>query len=273
MALGSAQIGSLAVSKMILGGNPFSGFSHQTPERDQEMRRYYTADRIKSTLSEAESLGINAFVGRADRHVSRLLLEYWDQGGEIQWIAQTCTEFAPHTRGISNAIAGGASACYIHGGQMDYWLAQRETDPIRECVDMIHDAGLPAGIAGHTTSVFEWAEQHLDLDFYMCCYYNPSRRDERAEHVSGSVEYFAPEDRTAMVQLIAHLSKPVIHYKVLAAGRNDPQQAFDFVAQHLRPQDAVCLGVYTKDKLDMLAEDLTLLEQACARIQKERQAI
>jgi hypothetical protein len=273
MSLGSVQIGSLAISKVVLGGNPFSGFSHQTRARDAEMRRYFTADRIKATLGQAESLGIDTFLGRADRHISRLLLEYWDQGGQIRWIAQTCPEFAPHTRGISNAIAGGASACYIHGGQMEYWLAHQETEAIRQCIDMIHDAGLPAGVAGHTTNIFEWAEQNLDLDFYMCCYYNPSRRSERAEHVSGSVEYFAPQDRDAMVRLIAQLSKPAIHYKVLAAGRNDPEQALGFAARHLRPQDAVCVGVYTKDKPDMLAQDLALLEQAYPETQSHHPTV
>ena len=130
---------------------------------------------------------------------------------------------------------------------MDYWLAQNYTDKIHECVDMINEAGLPAGVAGHTTRVFEWAEQHLDLDFYMCSHYDPSRRDERAEHASGTVEHFVPKDREQMVHLIACLGTPVIHYKVLAAGRNEPVAALDFVARHLRPQDAVCIGVYTKD--------------------------
>lgn len=262
MAIAKVGFGTGSVSKLILGGNPFSGFSHQTPERDDEMRHYYTTARIVETLAQAESLGINTFLGRADRHISRILMEYWDQGGQIQWFAQTCTEFAPHTRGIANAIRGGAAACYIHGGQMDFWLAQGQTDSIRQCIDMIKEAGLPAGVAGHTTQVFEWAEENLDLDFYMCCYYNPSRRDERAEHVSGMREYFAPQDREAMVRLIAQLTRPVIHYKVFAAGRSDPAEAMGFVAQHLRPQDAVCIGVFTKDNPNMLAEDVDLFEQS-----------
>lgn len=54
-------------------------------------------------------------------------------------------------------------------------------------------------------------------------------------------------------------------YKVLAAGRNDPKEAFAFVAQHLRPQDAVCVGICTKDNPKMLEEDLQLL-QNCLQI-------
>ena len=61
-----------------------------------------------------------------------------------------------------------------------------------------------------------------------------------------------------MTALISDLSKPVIHYKILAAGRNDPAEAFAFTARHLRPQDAVCVGIHTKDKSGMLREDTEL---------------
>ena len=262
MSVGTVRIGSLSVSRLVVGGNPFSGFSHQTPHKDREMRHYYTAARIKETLRQAEGLGINAFLGRADAHIVRVLIEYWDEGGAIQWFAQTCPEYATVGRSIASAMMGGARACYLHGGQMDFLLAQGRPDEVPEAIAQIRDAGLAAGIAGHMPRVFEWAEEHLDVDFYMCAYYNPSRRDERAEHVSGAEECFADQDREAMVRTIERLSKPVIHYKVLAAGRNDPQEAFAFVAKHLRPQDAVCVGVYTRDHPTMLEEDLRLLEQS-----------
>ena len=70
-----------------------------------------------------------------------------------------------------------------------------------------------------------------------------------------------PEDRQKMVDLIQGLSRPVIHYKVMAAGRNDPEQALELVARCLRPQDAVCIGIYPQDKPDMMAENIGLLER------------
>jgi hypothetical protein len=256
------KIGGLLVSKLIVGGNPFSGFSHQGSARDMEMKRYYTTERIKQTLREAERAGINTHLGRADHHVMRFLMEYWDEGGTLQWIAQTCPEIGTPERGAQNAIHGGAKACFVHGGWMDFLLAQGRLDEVEPAIAMIRDAGMPAGIAGHNPQVFRWAEEHLDVDFYMCSYYNAAHRDERAEHVSGMPEWFIPEDRDEMTRLIGQLSKPVIHYKVLAAGRTPAPEAFAFVAQHLRAQDAVCVGVHTKDKPGMLGEDVELLERA-----------
>ncbi len=262
MSLDKVKIGDVSVSKLIVGGNPFSGFSHQTPQRDREMRQYYTTARIKATWRQAEALGINTFLGRADRHIQRTLLEYWDEGGTIQWFAQTCPEYKALGRNIAEAINVGAKGCYVHGGQMDFLFAQNQLDIVPDAIAQIRDAGLAAGIAAHNPQVHLWAEEHLDVDFYMGSYYNPSRRDEHAEHIAGAREIFAAEDRAAMVDVIQGLSKPVIHYKIMAAGRNDPQAAFAFVAAHLRPQDAVCIGVYTKDHPNMLAEDWQLLEDS-----------
>lgn len=262
MSISMIQIGHISVSRLIIGGNPFSGFSHQSREKDIEMKRYYTTSRIKDTLRQAEGLGINTFIGRADHHIIRVLLEYWDEGGTIQWIAQTCPELGSISRGIENAIGGGAKACFIHGGQMDFLLVHNKLKEVPAGIGKIREAGIPAGIAGHNPRVFEWAERHLNADFYMCSYYNPLRRDEQAEHISGMSESFKSGDREVMVKLIQHLSKPVIHYKVMAAGRNDPKEGFTFVARYLRPQDAVCVGVYTKDHPKMLKENLQLLKKS-----------
>ena len=254
----TVKFGDVTVSRLILGGNPFSGFSHQNPEMDREMVRYFTVANIKKTMAQAESLGITGFLGRVDKHIRRTLLEYWDEGGAIQWLAQTAPEFSSLSGNVAGAISTGAKAVYIHGGQMDFLYAQNQLDSVPDIIAQIKSAGLAAGIAAHNPRVHAWADEHLDLDFHMCSYYNPTRRDQNAEHVQGAVETFAAADRVAMVDIIRQLRRPAIHYKIFAAGRNDPREAFAFVAQHLRPQDAVCIGVFPKDKPDMLTEDVRL---------------
>ena len=148
---------------------------------------------------------------------------------------------------------------------MDFMLANNMLDDVPAAIEKIKDAGIPAGVAGHDPKVLEWAERHLDLDFYMGCYYYSAHRDQVAEHLPGMDEQFLPEEREVMTGVIGGLSKPAIHYKVLAAGRNDPKEGLGFVARHLREQDAVCVGVYTKDKPDMLAENVKLLEECLGR--------
>ena len=258
------QIGDVKVSRFILGGNPFSGFSHLG--MDMDMMRYYTTEKIKETIREAESLSVNSFIGRVDSHILRILLEYRDEGGTIQLFAQTCPELGDPLISIDRAKENGAKGCHIHGGVMDNMLAQGRIDEVHVLVEEIHKRGMIAGIAGHNPKVFEWAEEsNLDVDYYMCSYYNPIPRDERAEHVSDMEEPFIPEDRERMTSVIPTLSKPVIHYKIMAAGRNEPAEAFAYAAKIMRAADAVCVGVYTKTKPEMIKEDIQLFLEAVVR--------
>jgi hypothetical protein len=256
------KLGGLEVSRLILGGNPQSGFSHWNQARDLDMVRYYKTENIKRLYRQAEELGVTTHIGRADHHIMRALFEYWDEGGAIQWIAQTCPELGDPSRGARNGIEHGAKAVFVHGGQSDHALIHGRLDEIKSVIDMVHDAGLPAGIAGHRPAIFEWAEEHLDCDFYMCSYYNPVPREKTAEHVSGSEENFDDADRDRMTDIIQRLSKPAIHYKVLASSRKTPQEAFAYVASKIRPGDAVCVGIFPKDNPNQLAEDIQIFEAA-----------
>jgi hypothetical protein len=269
MAIGTTLIGGRPISRVILGGNPFSGFSHQSPDADRRMLHYYSSTRIKEEFRRAEGLGVTTHLGRADHHIMRVLMEYWDEGGKIQWIAQTCPELGPTMQGAGNGIRGGATACFVHGGRMDWLFANGQLDEAVHAVGEIRKAGLAAGIAGHKPEIFDWAQKNLDVDFYMCCYYNPTDRSQRADHQHGAAETFHPDDRDAMMERIERMPKPVIHYKVLAAGRTPPKEAFDYVARHLRPQDAVCLGVYSEGKPDMLEEDVRILRASLRAVGKD----
>ena len=45
----------------------------------------------------------------------------------------------------------------------------------------------------------------------------------------------------------------------MAAGRNDPQAAFAFAASKMRPDDAVCVGIYDEKQSEILKQDVDLL--------------
>ncbi len=140
------QIGNVTVTKFILGSNPFSTFSHQSVEADQEMKHYFTSACIKGIMHDAERLGVNTLIARGDHHIIRLLCEFRDEGGTLQWFAQTCPELGSLMRGAENAIHNGAFACHLHGGVMDNLLANNRLDEVPEVIAAIK-GGRPAG--GH----------------------------------------------------------------------------------------------------------------------------
>jgi hypothetical protein len=111
MAVRHVYPGHVSARSMVLGGDQSSGFSHRSPERDALTRRYYTTARIRGTCRAATALGTDTVLGRGNRHISSGLMEWWAKGGRIQWIAQTCRELAPHTRGIANPVQAGQGTC------------------------------------------------------------------------------------------------------------------------------------------------------------------
>ena len=261
MSLQKAQIGPVEVSALAIGGNPFSGFSHQSPKRDAEMRRYYTTERIKEALRKAERAGINTLFARADNHVMRLLLEYREEGGTIQWFAQTASERPDYVRNIETAAANGAKGCYLHGGQTDFYWTRGEPEHFRQALEKIRSLGMAAGIAAHQPDPHEWVRDHLDPDFQLCCYYEPSPRVAKPDHVPTDAEKFDPAHRDRMAEMIQTLKCSAVHYKVLAAGRTPVREAFEYVAKTIRPQDIVLVGIYLGDDPKMIETDVGLFEE------------
>ncbi|MFQ6098393.1 MAG: hypothetical protein ACE5O2_11770, partial [Armatimonadota bacterium] len=203
MQLPTTSIGPCERSRLTIGGNPFSGFSHQGPERDQEMLDYYTAARIKETLAECEAVGINAACLRTDAHVYRVLREYRNEGGKMHWIAQISPDGAACERRVDQAVANGAVAAYIHGAVVDRLWSEGDLDRIRELVDYIHDKGLPAGLAGHAPEVHLGIyEAGVPADFHVVCFYNCG-----SLHV-GEGAKFDPEDPPKAVEAMREIEKP-----------------------------------------------------------------
>jgi hypothetical protein len=257
----TVKLGSVAVTRMVIGGNPFSGFSHQSRERDQEMMRYYSVARIKEALHKAEEAGINAFFGRTDRHVRRMLMEYWDEGGQIQWFGQTASEYDDQLAAIRTAAAAGAVGVYVHGGIVDYWYAQGKYELLEAALETMRECGIAAGFAGHSVEAHRWIRDHLEPDFQMCCYYDPSSRASNPHHVHGKEEKWDPAHRDRMVALVETIPWPVAHYKIFAGGNIPIRDGWTFAAEHIRPHDLVCIGHYLGDNPDMIAENVGMFER------------
>ena len=241
------QFGNVEVTRLVTGGNPFSGFSHQGPERDHEMVHYYTTANLKDALRRAEAAGINTFFGRTDRHVQRLMLEYWDEGGTIQWFGQTASELPDQIAAIKQAARAGAKGVYMHGGIVDYWYAQGELDMFKRAIDTMREVGIVGGFAGHTVEAHQWIRDNIQPDFQMCSYYDPSPRGANPHHVSTHEEKWEETHRDQMAALIQTMPWPVVHYKVFAGGNKSIAEGWQYLSHSMRPQDLVCIGHFLKE--------------------------
>jgi len=257
----NVAFGEVEVSRLVIGGNPFSGFSHQGPDRDREMLDYYTVANIKLALRKAEDAGVNTFFGRTDRHVRRLLREYWAAGGTIQWFGQTASELGDQLRAIRDAARDGAIGVYVHGGQVDYWYAQGETDQLRAALDTMRECGVVAGFAGHSLEAHQWIRDHLDPDFQMVCYYDPSDRSDNPHHQPSIDEKWDDAERARKAAFIQTLPRPAVHYKVFAGGNKPVDAGFRFLASSMRKDDLVCVGHFLQDNPEMIAENVATFDR------------
>lgn len=256
-ALPAAGFGPHTVSRLMAGGNPVSANSHVSSRLSREMRDYFTAANVKKMLRDCEQAGINVWQSRGDRHIMRLLNEYRLEGGRIQWIAQTASEYADIRRNIGEIASMKPIGIYHHGAQTDRFWAAGEIERAREMLKAIRQTGAQVGLGTHIPEVIDYVEEKgWDLDFYMACVYNLSRTPEEAAQVAGRPvegELFWDADREKMLERVRRTRKQCLIFKVYGAGRkcDSPEQmrgALRQVFQYAKAGDAVVIGMFPKHK-------------------------
>ncbi len=261
--------GAHRISRLIVGGNPVSGNSHWSPEMDREMADYFSAANVKKLLAACEKAGINTWQSRADRHIMRLLREYRNEGGRIQWIAQTASELSDQFRNVRDAAASGAIGIYHHGSRTDALFRAGKLDDVKDMLKAMKDAGVRAGVGTHIPEVIDEIESRgWDVDFYMTCLYNLSRpKDEAAKLAGGGLkgEFFYDPDREKMLERVRRTPKQCLIFKVYGAGRKcgsyeQMKGALEQVFRYAKPTDAVVIGMFPKQKEQVL-ENCRLLHE------------
>jgi len=269
--LGASDI---AVTRLISGTNPVVGNAHFSREKDREMREYFTKERVVRYLHDVQRAGMNAFQGRGDYH--RIM--YWRdlfrrEGGQLHWIAQTASEMADPFENIRVIAAAGAAAIYHHGTKTDRLWREGKLGEIEDYLKCMRDCGAQVGLGSHIPEVFEEVESRdWDIDFYMTCFYNLSRRPRESAVVAPDKarieeELFLPEDPPRMCEVIRATRKMCLAFKILGAGRrcaaqDDVRKAFRFAFDNIKPTDAVVVGMYPKHE-DQIALNVQYAIEAC----------
>jgi len=258
--LPTIKLGTLEVSRFLLGSNPFWGYSHKSNALNEEMKAYHTDERIIQICDEAARCGLTTIVSPPDQRWVDLWAKYRAGGGKLGvWVAQCHDEAQQMPEEIDRAVKGGAKAVFIQGHRVEQQFSWNKIDVLRSWLDRIKAAGLPGGFAAH------WPNIHLELekrkfpsDFYFQCCYNVTKPNPMGEP-------YHEADRKIAMETVRQIEKPVVAYKILGAARLRAADGFEQAFNCIRRKDGVCVGIWAKDAIEQIRENATLTEMLTAK--------
>jgi len=77
---------------------------------------------------------------------------------------------------------------------------------------------------------------------------------------------FKLRDMPAAVDCIQKIDKPCIGYKIMGSGRIDPEMAFEYAFENIKPTDLVNVGMHRGDKDDVVEENVELVKRVLSRM-------
>jgi hypothetical protein len=256
------------LTRLLIGSNPFYGYSHFNGILDRCMREWYTQDRRIEVLKHAERTGINTW----QVHYNDACMEDWkryrDEGGKMNVLV--LADFAlMKDLSLMPAVAKlGPIGIAHHGNRSDDRLRDGQMNLVHDFLKAVHDTGLPAGVSCHNPAVVEYVEERgWASDFYMTCMYRVSRTDEEKRKEFGEAmlgESFMERDPERMCAVVRKVKKTCFAFKVMGAGRNDRriEDALRYVLSNVKPQDPIIVGMFPKFK-DEVRENAEFVRKIC----------
>jgi hypothetical protein len=249
------RLGKHEVSRLIIGGNPFYGYSHFNRLFSTHMTEWATPERVCETLTECERNGINTWQFSHSERPLADLQRHREQGGKLQWILLSHRDIEDDHSLIGKVAKQQPIGIVHHGGSAERKRRAGELGKVRDFLKSVRDSGLQVGLSCHDPELLELVEdQNWDIDFYMTAFYYLTRTPEDFEKLLGQRplgEVYLPEDPPRMCRAIRQTTKTCLAYKVLAAGRltDNPKQidqAFRFAYDNIKPQDCLIIGMYPR---------------------------
>jgi len=268
-SLPMGKIGSVAFSRLILGGNLISGYAHSRdlPYVAQLSKRYNSEAKVLETLELAETHGINAMNSFVMDGNKELQL-HWKRGGKMRWFAQVRLDPEGGFTQVKKAIDLGACAVHLTGDVADALVKQGDVDKIGKLVETIKSQKVIAGVAGHgLDSIRACVKANLDVDFYQKTlhthdYHTAPKAGETGD--LGRYDNSWCKDPEEVVDFMYGVKKPFIAFKVMAAGAIPPQRAFRYAFEN--GADFVLAGMFDWQVL----EDVKIAREVLGSLKRNR---
>lgn len=261
------------LSKLVIGDNPFYGFSHFNRLLSQHQKEFNTPEQVVKTLQRAEEVGINGWQNSITERSQSDLQRFRDAGGTMHWFCLSwSTEWYENPDKVFEDVKLKPIGMAPHGGGVGQrCLIERKFDLLQDILKRIRDTGVLVGLSVHDPKLLHIAEDKgWDIDYYMTALYNLHGGSDKFREKFGYAplgEIYAREDRDEMSEAIQRTEKPCLIFKVLAAGRSIGSQQlirdeFKYVIENSKPNDALLLGMYQQFS-DQIGENASMITELC----------
>ena len=258
-----AKIGKLEVSRLLLGGNLLTHYTHS---RDLKYvytlaAKYNNDEKIMETLALAEQHGINTVsMHNPPRPISVLRRYRKERGGKIQWIICPTAKVVPgldeYRRHVEALLADGCEAIYLWGVHADSLVSGGKIDLVAQAVELPQKLGVPSGVGAHDLNVIRACEEHgVPADFYIKTFHTHSyptapRPDELEKAYNEFPGYWCKNPQET-AEFMKSVKKPWIAFKTMAAGAIAPKPAFRYA--FLNGADCILAGMFDFEIADDVA--------------------
>ncbi|UCF38438.1 MAG: twin-arginine translocation signal domain-containing protein [Acidobacteriota bacterium] len=263
--------GKTQVTRLIVGANPFYGYSHFNHIFDAHMREFSTSERVLETLHRCEEQGINTWQFSYHERSVGDLKRFRDEGGKMQWICLGRPTWVDEPGAVKQAAQHGPLAISHHGWQVEQARRRKDWNQIKDMLKRIHDTGVMAGFSVHDPDVLKRSEDEgWEAEFYITSMYHMFRPDAEYEASLGERplgEVYLPSDLEKMCAVVRQVPKPCLGIKVLAAGRlvgnrELKAKAFGRVLKGMKSTDPIIVGIYPKEP-EQVQETVELTLENC----------
>ncbi len=274
--LPKGRIGNLRVSRLLLGGNLLTHFTHS---RDLKYvynltAHYNTEEKILDTMAVAEAHGVDTLVIHTAPGIMSVLKKYrYERGGKMKWIicptAPVEAQLKAYGEQVRQLADEGADAIYLWGVQADSLVSQGKVNLIAKAVEIAKDYGIPSGVGAHDLRVImECEENQIDADFYIKTlhhhnYPTAPKPNELTKAVSEVLGYWCNNPQK-VINFMKGVEKPWIAFKVMAAGAIPPADAFQYAFES--GADHILAGMFDFE----IAEDVLIAKTAMTKVKRTR---
>jgi len=258
------KIGTMVISRLILGGNPFGGWMHSRDLRyvGALANAYLTDDKKMQIFQMAENCGIDTILGHPV--MIPVLNTYWSKGiGKIKWISDCGGDFP---LAAQQSMDGGCAAGYCQGETTDRLVQQGDFKTIERGLDLLRKAGLPAGIGAHRIeSLKACVANGLIPDFWMKTTHHHNYWSAKPGEPERDNIYCRDPEET--IKFFETRKEPYIAFKVLAAGAIPPADGIRFGLE-AAGGDFICLGMFDFNMI----QDVNIFNEVMADLGKRKRA-